>query len=846
MSNLFSTSRQRVLGVVSLALSSLLVVGLVSPTSAATWADFAIPDNGIVVFQAGDIGYAVTPACQPRLNVTHADGSKGSHALNTTPEFLRDIGLTGCYTELGNVRSSDSFEWWTINGTTPAAEMPIIEITDIIATPGDKTINLTWNVSNNPEWIDRYWFYFERRSVGGLYSKMVSGNNLSATLNVVANSDDWKITMAPMLRLSGRVPERLFNASANVMPLAPAAVALQPGDKSLSVFFEPGANDPAKIASYVVRVSPGDAEFTTTGKSLTITSGIQNNVEYQVSVRAVNAVGAGDWTDSNRVTTRSAPKLATNVSASAVGERGARVSWTTASGDVTGYRVTSVTTGEVKVVSARETSIVFTDVVGSRSRSATNSFTVATLNDYLSSIPAATTTTAFIPDRAVAVATSAAKNAIEVSWSAPADIETPIVKYSVELLGASNNVVHALETATPSALFQNLSSGDRYRARVYVHTAWGRSAASLQSNQSTVQGVPSVPNNALVRQVTNAEPALSVQLGTVSVNGCAITSWSATASWVDSTGVTVVRELNSTDQNAALLFSQLALGVEHSIAISATNCWGQGAVANYTITPQALPTPVTNVNLSFTTSGELVATWSPSSNSDVSSVLVTLNPGNVSYRVSSTTTKVVFSDVTLGQWYQVSVTARNSAGNSETVTSADVFAALAPGQVNELTITVDEKTAIATATWNPPSFTGALISGYRIWIDGQEPQDVTESSVEIEGLVAGARYSFTVVALSDIGNGQPATIEFGLANDPIIQESEPGVVVIWALPSSLRSVKSVEIQKKVGTKWKTIATVKAKSGKYTIAKSKKTDTFRVQALVTKKKQVSLKIKVVRK
>lgn len=846
MSNLFSTSRKRVLGAISVALSSFLVVGLVSPTSAASWSDFAIPDAGIVVFQAGNIGYAVTPACQPRLNVTHADGRQGSHALNTTPEYLRDIGLTGCYTELGNVRSSDSFEWWTINGTAPAAEMPIIEVTDIVATPGDKTINLTWKVSNNPEWIDRYWFYFERRSVGGLYSKMVSGNNLSATLNVVANSDDWKITMAPMLRLSGRVPERVFNAAANVVPLVPAAVTLQPGDKSLSVFFEPGTNDPAKIANYIVRVSPGDAEFTTVGKSLTITSGIQNNLEYQVSVRAVNAVGAGDWTDSNRVTTRSSPKLATNVSASAVGERGARVSWMAASSDVTGYRITSVTTGEVKVVSARETSVVFTDVVGSGSRSVANSFNVATLNDYLSTVPAASTTTAFIPDRAVAVATTGTKNAIEVSWSAPANIETPIVKYSVELLGASNNVVSTLETATTSAVFQNLISGDRYRARVYVHTAWGRSAASLQSNQSIVQGVPSAPTDALLRQVTNAEPAISVQLGAVSANGCVITSWSATANWVDSSGAMVSRELSSADQSAALTFSQLVLGIQHSIAVSATNCWGQGPVANYTITPQALPAPVSNVNLSFTTSGDLVASWSPSSNSDVSSILVTLNPGNVSYRVSSTTTKVIFSELALGQWYQVSVTARNSAGNSETVTSIDVFAALAPGQVNDLAISVNEKTAIATASWNPPSFTGALISGYRIWIDGQEPQDITDSSVEIEGLISGAKYSFTIMALSDIGNGQPTTIEFGLASNPIVQESEPGVVVIWAMPSSLRSVKSVEIQKKVGTKWKTIATVKAKSGKYTIAKSKKTDTFRVQAMVTKKKQVSLKIKVVRK
>ena len=846
MTTLFSNSRNRILGAISSAIATFLVVGLVSPSSAASWSDYAIPDTGIIVFQPGNNSYAITPACQPRLVVTRADGSQGFFTLNTTPEYFRDIGLSGCYSELSNVQSSDNYSWWTVNGTTPAAEIPIIEVTDIVVTPGDKTINLSWKVSNNPEWIDRYWFYFQRTSVGGTYSKEIRGNNLSATLYVVANSDDWKVTMVPMLRLSGRATERVFEASANVTPQAPAAVTLQPGDKSLSVFFEPKINDPAKIASYIVRVTPGDAEFTTTGKSIKISTGIQNNVEYQVSVRAVNAVGAGEWTDSNLVTTRSAPKLATNVSAVAVGERGARVSWTAASGDVTGYRVTSVTTGEVKVVSARETSALFTDVVGNRPRSATNTFNVATLNDYLSTVPSALTTTGFIPDRAVAVATSGAKNAIEVNWSAPADIETPIVKYSIELIGASNTVVASMESDTTSATFENLTSGDRFRARVYVHTAWGRSAVSLQSNQSTVQGLPSAPTSALVRQVANAEPAISVQLGAVSANGCAITSWNASTSWVDSDGITNTRELSALDQGTGLTFTQLAVGVEHTVSVTATNCWGQGPAATFTITPQALPEPVTNVNLSLSTNGDLVATWVPSVNKDVTSVLVTLNPGNISYRVSASTKKVVFSEVSLGQTYQVSLTARNSAGNSQTVTSQELLAALPPGQVTDLEITVDENTAVAHATWNPPSFTGAEVLGYRIWIDGQDPQDVTETSVDIEGLVAGMTYSFTIAALSDLGNGKSTTVEFGNTNDPVLEETEPGVVVIWAMPKSLKAVKNVVIQKKVGVNWKTIATVKAKTGKYAIAKSKKSDSYRVKAIVTKKKQVSIKIKVVRK
>jgi hypothetical protein len=846
MSTFINNSRRRVLAAISAALTSFLVMGLVSPSLAASWSDYAIPDDGIVIMQTGNKGFALTPACQPRLLVTRADGSQSSHTLETRSQFFSSLGLTGCYTPLSNVQSSDTLSWWTATSTTPAAEMPIIEVTNLKSTPGNKTINLSWDVSNNPEWIQRYWFYFESRTSGGMYSKEVDGKNFSTTLNVVSNSDEWTVTMVPILKLNARAAELRFKAVANVIPLAPAGVTIQPGDRSLSVFFEPAANEPARIASYVVRVSPGDAEFTTTNKSLVINSGIQNNVEYQVSVRAVNAVGAGDWTDSNRVTTRSAPKLATNVSATAVGDRGARVSWTAATGDVTGYRVTSVTTGEVKVVSARETSAVFTDVVGNGPRSATNTFTVATLNDYLSTVPSAIMTTAFLPERAVAVSTSGAKNTVEVNWSAPADIETPIVKYTIELLGANNNVVATKESVNPEVSFENLTSGDRFRARVYVHTAWGTSAASLQSNLSIVQGAPSAPMNALVRQVVSAQPAISVQLGSVSANGCSVSSWSASASWVDSTGLTNSRELSSNDPGATLTFAQVEVGIQHTIAVTATNCWGQGPAATFTITPAALPEPVTNVKLALSANGDLVATWSPSTNKDVTSVLVTLNPGNISYRVSASTTKVVFSQVTLGQTYQVSLTARNAAGNSQTVNSAELRAALKPGQVTDLSVSVDEESAVARISWNAPEFTGANILGYQIWVDGLEPQDITETSVEIEGLVAGVSYTFTIAARSDIGIGQTTTREFGLSNDPVVEESEPGVVVIWAMPKSMKSVKNVVVQKKVGATWKTVATVKAKAGKYSIAQSKKTDVYRVKAVVSKKKQVALKIKVVRK
>jgi hypothetical protein len=79
-----------------------------------------------------------------------------------------------------------------------------------------------------------------------------------------------------------------------------------------------------------------------------------------------------------------------------------------------------------------------------------------------------------------------------------------------------------------------------------------------------------------------------------------------------------------------------------------------------------------------------------------------------------------------------------------------------------------------------------------------------------------------------------------------LKSKKSAATVTWKVPKTLNKVKKVLIQKKVGTKWKTIATVEAKSGKYPLIKSKNSDSYRVKAIVSKKKQVSLKIKVVRK
>lgn len=836
-----------------LVTASLLLFGFTPPAHAGTtWDWFGVPDNGtVVLYQDGKNMVAISPSCAPRLLATQPNGTVTTHNLSV--QIGDFYGARGCWTSITsdyNINLVTQFQFSSASGDATAQIVPPIVVKDFTSTPGDRSFNASWSAPQNAKMIAYYYYYLlDGESGSVLGAGQIDRMATSATIRTPRNSEGFYFQLIPFMYV-GRGVEAKYPVVANVAPQAPARASIYPGDKQLQITFDPALVDTSAVTSYNVVIQPGDIRMSVppTQRNFTVTSGIANNVAYQVSVAAVNSIGQSSWTDSNVVTTRAIPTAVTQVKATALGAAGAKVTWNASASDITGYKVRSISTGEVIEVGPTTTTATFDNLLANSNKKASYEFSVAAVNDYLTS-SATSTSTAFIPDSPTGVVATGEFKALTVEWSAPANVETPILGYVVELLGANNAVTSKITTQSDVTRLNigDLVVDEHLRARVSTITGWGTSTPSTQSNVGIVQGVPSAATYATVTQIAASSGTADVSLGAVATHGCALTSWTIHSTWTDQSGTPRSMDNVIPARNVVYRLTGLPFGLPVAVAITPTNCWGDGPTTSRTLTLSTLPNPVSNVSSSVTSAGDLAVTWTPSTSANVTSVALTLIPGNQTVNVGAKTTRAVFTGVTFGQSYRVTITPQSAAGAGAPVTSDLVLIATKPGPVLDLVATLDPVTATAHISWNPPLSTGSRVTSYTVWVDSQPEQITTETNVDISGLVPGEAHSFSVIATNALGDGETASVTFGLPAPVVVDPDGSGTVVIWTLPSSLRGVKTVVVQKKVGAAaWKSVAKVTAKKGKFAIAKSSSNTKYRVKALISKKKTVTLKIKLVRK
>lgn len=85
-------------------------------------------------------------------------------------------------------------------------------------------------------------------------------------------------------------------------PDAPTALVATPGDTTASIAFTPGAANGAAITDYEYRVGAGAWTTGATASSPVVVTGLTNDVEVSITLRGVNAVGAGVASDPVLVT----------------------------------------------------------------------------------------------------------------------------------------------------------------------------------------------------------------------------------------------------------------------------------------------------------------------------------------------------------------------------------------------------------------------------------------------------------------------------------------------------------------------------------------------------------------
>ncbi len=827
------------------AMLALATISISAPAKAVPLTELGYPADGVVA-QRGDTLWVVSPQCSDKLVVTFKTGRTEVVSLATQGSYYTDYGYISCVTFLPRAYLKDlvsSYQLWTDQGNISLTYVDPIALTNVVATPADKAIDLTWDAPSNAKAITSYYVWvrnYDRNYVAMQGTVKVANNSLH--IPVPFNSEDWQVDITPITPFDNGLPTHL-TAIANRVPAAPARATLVPGDHQIELLFSPATDESAKITSWTVRLQPSGQIVTLGGYEThaIITDCISNNVSYSVTVAGNNALGTGPAKASNTVTPRAIPFTPTGIKAVALGETGARITWNQSRSDITGYKVTHVQSGQEISVPASAQWAEFENVLVSGTRASSNTFTVVAINDYVSSLPASTTTS-LISNPPSDLYLEAGRGSIDASWSQPADLLSDIVSYSLTLSASDGTTKRVTVSGlTESVNVTGLRVALTYTATIVANNKWGASSPSAQSNAVRPQDVPNSPNRVTTKQITAADESgvgLDVTLGAVDTNGCNLTQWAVQYSWSDSEGSHSEKVVQSAVLGV-LHLTNLLSDIDYTLGVTATNCWGQSSSTPFTIHTFPKPLPVLAASAAITSDGAVVATWDLPANSKATALLVTLQPSNQSVQVSTKAKRVIFSNIVLGTRYAVTIATKNAQGTSAAITSNTVTSEMVPGPVSGLLITVEKSTSVAHISWQPPAETGTEITGYEVWVDSEQHSIISDTALEIDGLAEGDIHSFSVFPVNHLGNGPTTTDTFGLSM-PTLEPDAEGTVIVWHLSNAVRSVRYVTIQKRVGsTKWRTVAKVRANRHSYNIKAAKKSDVFRV---VTKTKTKLIKVK----
>ena len=574
-------------------------------------------------------------------------------------------------------------------------------------------------------------------------------------------------------------------------PGAPGAPGLAAGDTELTASWSaPSDNGGSDITGYRVQhrtagaspqgasassqSSPTISEWLDANQLSHTLNQLTNGTEYEVKVKARNAVGESGWSPSATATPAkpdsapaapAAPKLTP-------GNATLLASWSQpADGGsaITGYKVRHRISSEPGISGASASSQSAWET-SDMLRADQRSYMITSLDNGIkyevqvqaaNSVgdsdwsPAATATPLAVPAKPAAPTLSADNTKIDASWSAPSNNGRPITGYKVQYrkTGAPSwTTSSALGTSPLSYEIGSLTNGTEYEVQVQATNAVGDSPWS-DSAKDTPRTVPAKP----------AAPSLSS--GNAKLNA----SWSApNDGGSDITGYTV-RYKKTSDTNWTTSSSQtdtsyeittLTNGTEYEVQVQATNALGDSGWSDSAKdTPEAVPDAPTAPTLSASDT-KIDASWSAPSDggSEITGYTVRYKKtSDTNWTTSSSQTDTSYEITTLtnGTEYEVQVQATNAVGDSGWSPSATATPHTIPSKPSPSLTPADQK---ITASWTAPDDGGSDITGYTVrykktsdtnWTTSSSQ---TDTSYEITTLTNGTEYEVQVQATNAAGD----------------------------------------------------------------------------------------------
>jgi len=334
--------------------------------------------------------------------------------------------------------------------------------------------------------------------------------------------------------------------------------------------------------------------------------------------------------------------------------------------------------------------------------------------------------------------------------TSPNDGGSSILYYTVT---SSPGSISATSTGSPITV-NGLTNGQAYTFTVAATNVVGTGASSSASNSVIPATVPDAPT-ALGAIAGNASTTLTWSAPAYN-GGSAITDYvieyklSASSTWsVFSDGVSVA---------TTTIVTGLSNGSLYNFRVSAVNVAGQGSASGIVnATPITVPSAPISI-VAVRGNAQATITFSPpisDGGSAIISYTITSNPG--SHIGTGTSSPIIVSSLTNGTSYTFTVTATNAAGTGpSSLVSNSVTPATIPDAPTDVSATSSNAQAIITFT-PPVSNGGSAITNYLVT---SSPGGITAnggaSPITVTGLTNGISYTFSIVAINDVGTSSPS------------------------------------------------------------------------------------------
>lgn len=338
--------------------------------------------------------------------------------------------------------------------------------------------------------------------------------------------------------------------------------------------------------------------------------------------------------------------------------------------------------------------------------------------------------------------------------------------------------------------------------------------ASPESSSAASEQSSSVGSARILGGTSAAIPSAITNLSATAGNTSALLSWSApSANGASITGYIVdYRQTGSstytnfsTASSASETITGLTNGTGYDFRVRAQNSVGNAATSNIaTATPQGVPSQVTGLGATVS-STEIVLAWTaPSANgSTITDYLIEYKATASSSFQSfsdgiSTATGTTVTSLTNGVAYDFVVSAVNSIGTSVSSSVVSSTPIGVPGQVTGLSATASSTQA--SLSWSAPSANGSAITDYYIeykqsasssysaFADGV----TTTASATVTGLTNGTTYDFRVSAINSVGtstvsaavSSTPGAIAAAITTLSATTTADGAVTLAWTAPTN--------------------------------------------------------------